>query len=38
MRLPRSAFLRIAEREPSISLAMLGTLGAQLRRLEAQAA
>ena len=38
MRLPRNAFLRIAQREPSISLAMLGTLGAQLRRLEAQAA
>ena len=38
MKLPRRTFLRIAQHEPSISLAMLSTLGSQLRRLEAQAA
>jgi CRP-like cAMP-binding protein len=38
MKLPRQAFLRIAEQEPSISLAMVNTLGAQIRRLEARAA
>jgi CRP-like cAMP-binding protein len=38
MRLPRNAFLRIARHEPSISLAMLNTLGSQIRRLETQTA
>jgi CRP-like cAMP-binding protein len=38
MKLPCRAFLRIAEQEPSISLAMASTLGSQLRRLEARAA
>ena len=38
MRLPRSAFFRIAQHEPSISLNMANTLGSQLRRLEARAA
>jgi len=38
MKLPRAAFLRIAQHEPSISLTMANTLGSQLRRLEARAA
>jgi CRP/FNR family transcriptional regulator, cyclic AMP receptor protein len=35
MRLPREAFLRLAEHEPAVSLRMLGRLGSQIRRLEA---
>ena len=38
MELPRDAFLRTARHEPGIALELLGTLGAQIRRLEAQAA
>jgi CRP-like cAMP-binding protein len=38
MKLPRREFLRVAEHEPSISLELLGTLGSQIRRLEARAA
>jgi CRP-like cAMP-binding protein len=38
MKLPRTAFLRIAQHEPSISLTMANTLGSQIRRLEAQTA
>jgi CRP-like cAMP-binding protein len=38
MKLPRDAFLRIVRHEPAIALELLGTLGAQFRRLEAQAA
>jgi CRP/FNR family transcriptional regulator, cyclic AMP receptor protein len=38
MKLPRDAFLRAARHEPTIALELLGTLGTQLRRLEAQAA
>lgn len=38
MRLPRGAFLRIARHEPSIALAMAGSLGSQIQRLEARAA
>jgi CRP-like cAMP-binding protein len=38
MRLPRRAFLRIAQHEPSVSLAMANTLSSQIRRLEARAA
>ena len=38
MRLPGRSFLRLAKRDPRISLAMLRNLGVQLRRLETQAA
>jgi CRP/FNR family transcriptional regulator, cyclic AMP receptor protein len=38
MKLPRDAFLRTARHEPGIALELLGTLGAQIRRLEARAA
>ena len=38
VRLPREAFVRLAERHPSISLALLSNLGGQVRRLELQAA
>jgi CRP-like cAMP-binding protein len=38
MKLPRTAFLRIAQHEPSISLTMANGLGSQIRRLEARAA
>lgn len=38
MRLPRAAFLRLAERDPAISLKMLSNLGSQIRRLEDRAA
>jgi hypothetical protein len=34
MRLPRDDFLRFAERDPTVSLKMLGELGSQFRRLE----
>ena len=34
MRLPRDDFLRLAERDPTVSLKMLGELGSQFRRLE----
>ena len=34
MRLPRDDFLRLAERDPKVSLKMLGELGSQFRRLE----
>jgi CRP-like cAMP-binding protein len=35
MRIPQEPFLRLAERDPGISLRMLGRLGSQIRRLEA---
>jgi CRP/FNR family transcriptional regulator, cyclic AMP receptor protein len=35
MRLPRAAFLRLARREPTVSLRMLSGLGSRIRRLEA---
>jgi CRP-like cAMP-binding protein len=35
MRIPHEVFLRLAERDPGISLRMLGRLGSQIRRLEA---
>jgi CRP-like cAMP-binding protein len=38
MELPREAFIGLTEHEPGISLKMLNTLGAQIRRLEAQPA
>lgn len=38
MRLPRQSFLRLAHKDPGISLTMLRNLGAQFRRLETQAA
>jgi CRP/FNR family transcriptional regulator, cyclic AMP receptor protein len=38
MKLRRQAFLRLAKRDPAISLTMLRNLTAQFRRLEAQAA
>jgi K+:H+ antiporter len=38
MRLPAKSFLRLAKRDPGISLTMLRNLGAQFGRLEAQAA
>jgi CRP/FNR family transcriptional regulator, cyclic AMP receptor protein len=34
MRLPRRAFLSLAEHEPAVALRMLGNLGSQIRRLE----
>jgi CRP-like cAMP-binding protein len=34
MRLPRQAFLSLAEHHPAISLRMLSNLGSQIRRLE----
>jgi CRP-like cAMP-binding protein len=34
MRVPRDDFLRLAERDPAVSLKMLGELGSQIRRLE----
>jgi CPA1 family monovalent cation:H+ antiporter len=34
MRLPRESFLRLVERDPTVSLQMLGNLGSQIRRLE----
>ena len=36
--LPREWFLRVAQHDPTFSLTMLRNLGAQFRRLEAQAA
>jgi CRP-like cAMP-binding protein len=38
MKLPRDAFLRVAQHEPAIALELLGTLGARFLRLEARAA
>jgi len=38
MRLPRQAFLRLARRDPDVSLKMLSTLGSQFRRLETRTA
>jgi CRP/FNR family transcriptional regulator, cyclic AMP receptor protein len=38
MRLTSQSFLRLAQHDPRISLTMLRNLGAQFRRLEAQAA
>ena len=38
MKLPRHSFLRLARRDPAVSLKMVSTLGSQIRRLEAQAA
>ena len=38
MKLPRRSLLRAVERDPSISLRMLSTLGSQIRQLETQAA
>jgi CRP-like cAMP-binding protein len=38
MRLPRRAFLHLAEHDPAMSLTMLRDLGARFRRLEPQAA
>ena len=34
MRLPRASFIRLARRDPTISLAMLSNLGSQIRRFE----
>ena len=34
MKVPRAEFLRLVEREPAVSLKMLGELGSQIRRLE----
>jgi CRP-like cAMP-binding protein len=34
MRVPRDDFLRLAQRDPGVSLKMLGELGSQIRRLE----
>jgi CRP/FNR family cyclic AMP-dependent transcriptional regulator len=38
MRLPRRSFLRLAQRDPRISLTMLRNLGAQFRSLETRPA
>ena len=38
MKLPRQAFMGLARHNPGISLKMLNTLGAQIRRLETQPA
>jgi CRP-like cAMP-binding protein len=38
MRLPRQAFIELAEENPGIALKMLNTLGTQIRRLETQPA
>jgi CRP/FNR family transcriptional regulator, cyclic AMP receptor protein len=35
MRVPRDAFLRLAEHDPAVTLRMMGRLGSQIRRLEA---
>jgi CRP-like cAMP-binding protein len=34
MKLPRGSFLRLAQRDPTISLKMMSNLGSQIRRLE----
>jgi hypothetical protein len=38
MRLSRKAFLRLARRDPDVSLKMLSSLGSQFRRLETRTA
>ncbi len=38
MRLPRASVLRLAQREPTVSLAMISDLSARLRRLELETA
>jgi CRP-like cAMP-binding protein len=38
IRLPRAAFLRLARRDPDVSLQLLSTLGSQFRRLETRTA